>query len=60
MSIKEKIQGEPILLTGLAAAIILLVTNFGVDLSDGQQGAIIGVVVAVSAFFGRSKVSPIS
>lgn len=59
MSVKEKIQGEPILLTGLASAIILLAVTFGASLTDAQQGAIIGVVVAVAAFFGRSKVSPI-
>ncbi len=56
----DKIKNEPILLTGLASAIVLLVVNFGVSLSDAQQGAIIGVVIAIAAFFGRSKVSPIS
>jgi hypothetical protein len=56
----EKIRNEPVLITGLIAAIIALVTAFGLSLSNEQVGAINAVVVAILAFVARSKVTPVS
>lgn len=50
---------EPVLFYALAAAIVYLVTEFGVDMTDTQQAAVLGVVGAVLAVLARSKVTPV-
>jgi uncharacterized membrane protein len=54
----EKIRREPVLVTGFIAAVVALVTAFGLHLSNEQVAAINAVVVAILAFVARSKVSP--
>lgn len=50
-------------ITGLAVAIVGLLVAFGVDLTDDQQKAILGVVAAVApivaAVLIRRKVTPV-
>jgi hypothetical protein len=53
------IRNEPIAFIGIIQAILLLVMTFGVNVTDAQQGAIIGVLTAFSVVVGRSKVSPV-
>ena len=55
----EKIRREPVLVTGLIAAVLYLLTEFGISVTDGQQAAILGVAGAILAFVARSKVSPV-
>jgi hypothetical protein len=58
---------EPVLTTAtvvtLVTAIVTLVAAFGVDVSDKQAAAIVGVVTAlgtiVGAIYARSKVTPV-
>jgi hypothetical protein len=58
---------EPLLsvatLTGAATAIIALLVAFGVDFTDDQQAAILGVVAVaaplVVGFAARSRVTPV-
>ena len=61
-------KNEPVTLTGLivaaVAAIVSLVTAFGLHVSPDQAAAIIGTVTAVAAVVGflvaRTKVTPTS
>lgn len=49
---------EPVLFYAFIAAVVYAVTEFGVDLSDGQQAAILAVVAAGLTLLTRSKVTP--
>ena len=62
-------SSEPLLFVGLVVAVITagmtLLVEFGIELSSGQQTAIVAVITAaaslVTAFWGRSKVySPLT
>jgi len=55
----ERIKNEPVLVVGCVQAILALVVAFGLNLSDGQVAAILGVTGAVLALVARSKVSPV-
>ena len=49
----------PALFTGAFAALVALVTEYGLDLSDELVASATGLIVAVCAFFGiRPQVSP--
>lgn len=54
----DRIRREPVLVTSLVAAVMYLLTEFGVTVTDGQQAAILGVVGAILAFVARSQVTP--
>jgi hypothetical protein len=54
----DKIKDEPVLVTALVQALVVLGVEFGLDLSSGQQGAILAVCAAVLAFVARSQVVP--
>lgn len=56
--IVTKIRSEPALLVGLVTAVLILLAEFGVELTQGQQAAIIGVIVAIGAIIVRSAVTP--
>lgn len=51
---------EPALWAGLVAAVMYLLTEFGVDLTSGQQAAVMGVVFALLSFVVRQRVTPYS
>lgn len=55
----EKVRNEPVLVTAFIAAVIALVTAFGLDLSNEQVAAINALVVAALAFVARAKVTPL-
>ncbi len=55
----ERISNEPVLVTTLIGAVIALLVAFGLNVTDDQKVAIIGVVAAVLALFARSKVTPV-
>ena len=55
----NRIKTEPVLVTGLARALILCVTAFGLKLSAEQVGAIMLVLEAVLSFVTRASVSPV-
>jgi hypothetical protein len=55
----EKIRNEPVLATALIQALLILAVSFGLDLSDAQQAAILGLSAAVLAVVARSKVTPV-
>lgn len=54
----DKIRNEPVLVTTLAGALIVLAVQLGAPISDELANAITAVVVAVLAFVARSKVTP--
>lgn len=58
MGILDKIKNEPVLATALVQAVLILGVNFGLDLTDGQQAAILGFAAAVLALVARSQVVP--
>lgn len=47
---------EPVLITALVGALLVLLVEFGVPVTDGQQTAIQTVIAAVLAIFARSQV----
>lgn len=49
---------EPVMFSALVAAIIYLLTEFGITITDGQQAAIMAVTLAVLGLITRSKVTP--
>ena len=53
---------EPALVTGAVSAILVLVTAFGLPLSEGQKAAVLGsivpVLVLVQALVTRGQVTP--
>ena len=57
-AILEKIKNEPVAVTALAQALLVLGVEFGLDLSDKQQGAILAVCAAVLALVARQQVTP--
>ena len=56
----DRIRREPALISGAVAALIALLTAFGLDLTAEQVGAVLAVVTAVLAFVVRSKVLPLT
>lgn len=58
-AIIDRIRREPVLVSTLVGAILALLVAFGVDISDEQKTAIIGVIVAVSALVARQQVTPV-
>lgn len=55
---------EPALVTGAVSAILVLVTAFGLPLSEDQKAAVLGaivpVLVLVQALVTRSQVVPVA
>lgn len=54
----DKIKREPALVSGFIAAVIALVTAFGMDLTNDQVGAIMAVTAALLAVLTRQQVTP--
>ena len=54
----DRIRTEPVLVTGLLEAVLVLALAFGLDLTTEQVAAIMAVAVAVLSLVARSKVSP--
>jgi len=57
-TIWNRIANEPVMLSAIAAAVMVLLVEFNVPLLEGQIAAIQGVIVAIAALFARSQVSP--
>lgn len=60
MSLTAKIKNEPVLVTAFIEAVIFLVTSFGLDLSQEQVASIMGITVAILAFYTRGEVTPMN
>ena len=58
MSILERIDREPVLITGLVQTLVALVVAFGVPLTQVQAGAILAATAAVLAIVCRGRVTP--
>lgn len=58
-TIQQRFRREPALITGLATALIALGVSFGLDLTEEQVGAIMGVVIIVAALVTRTQVTPV-
>ena len=54
----DKVRREPALLVAFVTAVLILLTEFGVDLTAGQQASIIGVIIAIGAIIVRQSVTP--
>jgi hypothetical protein len=52
------LRDEPVLLTGLAQAIIALLLAFGISMSQEQVGSIMAVLAVVVAIATRMLVTP--
>ena len=57
-AIRNVITREPVLLSGLVEAVIVLAVAFGASLTVEQTGAILGVVAVATAIITRAFVSP--
>ncbi len=57
--IKAFFRGEPVAVAALFAALATAAAAFGFELSAEQVAGVNAVIVAVSALFARSKVSPV-
>ena len=58
-SILDRLRNEPVLVSTFVAAVLVLLTQAGLPVSDGLANAISGVVIAGFAIFARSQVSPV-
>ena len=58
--LRNLVTGEPVLVTGLVEAIIVLSVAFGADLTVEQTGAILAVVAVLTALVARAFVSPVA
>jgi len=59
-ALKNLVTREPVLLSGLVEAVIVLAVAFGADLTVEQTGAILAVVAVLTSIFARMFVSPAS
>lgn len=59
-TLTEKIQNEPVLVTALVQAAIVVAASFGLDLTAEQTSGIVVLTGALLAFIARSKVSPVT
>lgn len=50
---------EPVMLQGVVLAGVYALVEFGVDWTQGQQTAVLGLSAAVLSVLTRSKVSPV-
>ena len=60
MNIINIIRNEPVVISDLIKMGLLLLTAFAVDVSDGQQVAILGFVTAVLTVIARASVTPMA
>lgn len=68
MTIKSTVQDEPVItgsfIQSLVGAVLALLIAFGVNLTDLQTAAILGVFIVlapvITGLFQRSRVSPVS
>lgn len=56
----ERLRNEPVLVTTLCSALLVLLVQAGLPISDGLANAITGLVVAGCALFARSQVTPLN
>lgn len=56
--ILERIKNEPAVASTLVGAVVVLLVQAGVPISDGLANALTGLTVAVVALFVRSQVTP--
>ena len=57
--ILERILNNPVLASTFVGAVLVLLVQAGLPISDGLANAISGVVVAGLAIFARSQVVPV-
>jgi ascorbate-specific PTS system EIIC-type component UlaA len=57
-AIVDRVRREPALLVGLVMAILIALTEFGIEVTAGQQAAIVGVIIAIGAIIVRQAVTP--
>lgn len=55
----EKVKNNPVLVAALVQALLTAAVAFGLDLSDAQMAALLGVSGAVLALVARSQVVPV-
>lgn len=53
-----RLRDEPVLVVGVVSALLVLLVQVGVPVSDGVANAISGLIFAVSALIARRKVTP--
>ena len=56
--LKNVIVNEPVLISGLVEALIVLAVAFGVGLTTEQTGAILAVVAILTSLVARAFVTP--
>lgn len=55
----DRIRNEPVLVTTLIGALVTLLVQAGLPISDGLANAITAFVIAALAILARSKVTPV-
>ena len=58
-AIIEKILNNPVLASTFVGAVLVVLVQAGVPISDGLANAITGLIVAGLAIFARSQVTPV-
>lgn len=59
-NVKNLVANEPVLVTGLIEALIVLAVAFGFDLTPDQIGAILSAVAIATAVLARMFVTPVA
>lgn len=54
----DVVRREPVMALALVQAVIVCGVAFGLELTDGQTAAVLGVTAAVLALVARSRVTP--
>jgi hypothetical protein len=57
---KLSFKAEPVMILAAIEAVIALIIAYGVNVTQDQSIAILGVVSALFAVFGRSRVTPVA
>lgn len=57
MAFRFGLNKEPVLVTAFVAAALVVLVEFGVPITDGQQKAIDALIVTGFALFARSRVA---
>lgn len=59
-AVVDRARREPVLVVALVQALLVAGVAFGLDLSDVQTAAVLGVTGAALALVARSQVTPVA
>lgn len=59
-AVYARLRDEPVLTAALVSAVLVVLVQVGVPVSDGLANALSMLIFAVSAYIARRKVTPVS